>query len=390
MSLPAPQTISADPPFGERASFRVNKAALRANGASAELLERAGATAHRYFRLLAREFQARTCYEFRDLRSQLPSAPVHGDAHIEQFVVTDDSYGLADFDRAGFGPAVADLVRYATSIHLACREAQWSCDATQAVAAYFEAYRAALDHPVTRTQPKLVDRVRAAPPRDQQAWLQWADGLTQAMPPAEERALRDGWSRFVELMKETSPERPESFYRITHVGMFHMGIGSALEPKTLIRIAGPTDMPDDDLILEARVTPTPDGRECVSRSANGGSLQIFMFTSLLAHRLPEVFGFLPRDGAGREPELWIQSWDRGYRELSVSDLRSQTDLNELGTDAASQLAGHFWTTFPEPLRAHQRFAQLRAFEMTEKRARDLARRFADETVTEWDRFRRQR
>ena len=31
---------------------------------------------------------------------------VHGDAHIEQFVVTDDSYGLEDFDQAGYGPAV--------------------------------------------------------------------------------------------------------------------------------------------------------------------------------------------------------------------------------------------------------------------------------------------
>jgi hypothetical protein len=68
----------------------------------------------------------------------------------------------------------------------------------------------------------------------------------------------------------------------------------------------------------------------------------------------------------------------------------QTDLNELAIDAGRQLAGHFWTTFPEPLRGHQRFAQLRAFEMTEERARNLARQLADDTVAEWDRFRRQR
>ncbi len=389
ISVASAQTISTEPPFGERASFGLNKATLRAQGASPALLERVGASAFGYFRMLTRQFAARTCYEFRDLRWRLPSVAVHGDAHIEQFVVTDDSYGLADFDRAGFGPAVVDLVRYAASIHLACREVQWSCDPGQAVTAYFNAYRGALDHPVARSQPAVVDRVRVGVLQDRQAWLQWAEQLMQAMSPAQEQLFREGWFQFVALMRATSPERSEAFYRISRAGAVEIGIGSALEPKTLIRIAGPTDMPEDDLILEARITAAPDGRECVSRPTNGGSLHVFMLTSLFGQPLPEVFGFLPRDGGGELRELWIQSWDRGYRELSWADLRSQTDVNELAIDAGTQLAGHFWTTFPEPLRGHQRFAQLRAFEMTEDRARDLARELARETVTEWDRFRRQ-
>ena len=81
------------------------------------------------------------------------------------------------------------------------------------------------------------------------------------------------------------------------MGHVAIGIGSALEPKILIRIAGPTDMPDDDFILEARTTSVPDGRECVSRPAHGGSLHVFMLTEMLGHPLPEVFGFLPREGA---------------------------------------------------------------------------------------------
>ena len=96
----------------------------------------------------------------------------------------------------------------------------------------------------------------------------------------------------------------------------------------------------------------------------------------------------PTEDARGAPELWIQSWDRGYRELSIADLGSQTELNALAVDAAVQLAGHFWTKFPEPLRGHQRFAQLRAFEMSHERARRVARTFADETVAEWERFRR--
>lgn len=389
VSVASAQTISTHSPFGERASFRLNKAALRAQGGSPALLERVGASPFRYFRMLTRQFDARTCYEFRDLRWRLPSVAVHGDAHIEQFVVTDDWYGLADFDRAGFGPAVVDLVRYGASIHLACREVQWPCDPGRAVTAYFNAYRAALDHPVARSQPAVVDRVRAAALQDRQTWLQWAEDLMQTLPPVREQAIRDGWLQFVALMRATSPERPEAFYRIARLGAVEIGIGSALEPKVLIRIAGPTDMPEDDLILEARVTPAPDGPECVSRPTNGGSLHVFMLSSLLGQRLPEVFGFLPRDG-GELRELWIHSWDHGYRELSWANLRSQADVNELAIDAGTQLAGHFWTAFPEPLRGHQRFAQLRAFDTTEGRARDLAGALARETVTEWDRFRRQR
>jgi uncharacterized protein DUF2252 len=384
------QSSSAGGPFGQRASFRLNKATLRAQGASASLLERVSAQAYRYFRLLARQFAARTCYEFRALRWRLPSVAVHGDAHIEQFVVTDAAYGLSDFDRAGYGSGVVDLVRYAASMHLACRDATWTCDPEQAVSAYFSAYRAALDHPVTRSQPAVVERLRTGVSQDRREWLQWADGLMQPLLPPAEHALREEWPQFIELMRATSPRRPDTFYRIVRVGAIEIGIGSALEPKTLIRIAGPTEAPEDDEILEARVSAGSDEQDCVSRPANGGSLHVIMFSSLLGQRLPDVFGFLPREDAADAPELWVQSWDSGHRELAVTDLRSQSDLNELAADAGRQLGGHFWTAFPEPLRGHQRFGQLRAFDMTERRARELARGLANEAVAEWNRFRRQR
>ena len=375
-------------PFGERVSLHLDRGALRAQPGGAALVDKVDGSAFLYFRLLARQFAARACYAFRDLRARLPFVAVHGDAHIEQFVVTEDWFGLTDFDRAGFGPAVVDLVRYAASIHLACREAAWPCDADQAVSAYIKAYGAALDHPVARVEPAVVRRVRA--PQDRQRWFEWAEGLMQPLSIDEQRLLAAGWARFLALMDATSPNRPESFYRIVSAGVVRIGVGSGLEPKTLIRIAGPTDQPGDDLILEGRITTPPDPRDCISRPSTGGSLHALMFTALLSQRLPEVFGFFPREGARNEEEIWIQSWDPGHRELSLADLRSQTDLNELATDAATQLAGHFWTNFPEQLRGHQRFAQLRALELTDQRARTLAGQLARETVSEWERFRRRR
>jgi Uncharacterized protein conserved in bacteria (DUF2252) len=388
LAMPAAQTPATGPALDDAASFRVDKATLRTGGASAALIDRVAARALRYFRLLARTSSARTCSEFRDLRWRLPAVAVHGDAHLEQFVVTRESYGLEDFDMSGFGPAVVDMVRYAASLHVACRDMRWACDGDAAVAAYFAAYREALDHPVERKPPAVVQRLRESVPQEQHTWLEWADHLMTPLPAAEEASLRAGWKRFIDLMLETRPDPPE-FYRIVRVGRIEMGIGSALEPKTLLRVAGATADPDDDVILEARVTATVNAGECVSRPTNGGSLHVSMFATLLGSRLPDVFGFMPQQADRKAPELWIQSWDPGYRELSAADVRSQAELNELAVDAGYQLAGHFWTTFPEPLRGHLRFAQLRAFEMTHGRARTVARRFADETIRGWEAFTQQ-
>lgn len=369
-------------------NLQLDKAKLRASGASETLLDELGRSAFRYFRALAEPSKHRTCEAFRDLRWRLPSAPVHGDAHIEQFVVTDDYYGLADFDEAGFGPAIVDLVRYATSLHLACREVAGGCDAERAVSLYFDAYQAALDHPVQRRPPAIAARLRGRLGQAPDAWLDWADGLMQPLAPDDDERIRGAWSRFLSLMRETAPSRPEGFYRISRLGSLEMGLGSALHWKRLIRIAGPSDDPRDDVILEARKHSLPEYRGCVWRP-RGGALHVFMMTMMLGHPLPEVFGVLPNPEGEELPEIWIRSWNRGYRELSLTDLRGQADLDALATDAGTQLAGHFWHTFPEPLRDYQRFTQLRAFELTEERARTLARSLASEVIAAWKRFRAQ-
>jgi hypothetical protein len=386
---PPAQSAAPDQPGDNIFSLQLSEATLRASGASDALLDKIDESPFRYFRAVAEPFKHSTCEAFRDLRWRLPSGAVHGDAHLEQFVVTDEDFGLADFDNAGYGPAIVDLVRYAASLHLACREMKGGCDAERAVRAYFDAYRTALDHPVKREPPAIVARLRTRLGPEPEAWLQWADGLMQPLAGTEEKRIRSEWHRFVELMRETAPERPERFYAIRRLGTVEIGLGSALERKMLIRIAGATDDPADDVILEARPHSLPEYRGCVWRPT-GGSLNVFILTSLLAHPLPKVFGVLPNPDGDDRPEIWIQSWERGYRELSLSDLRGQADLDALAGDAGTQLAGHFWSTSPEELRGYQRFTQLRAFELTEERARELARSLAGEIVTEWNRFRGER
>jgi len=372
--------------FGTEASFALDRVDLVARGASPKLLEKLDRSAYTYFRALARRFELRTCARFQDERWHLPVVAIHGDPHVEQFVVTPTTAALEDFDQAGFGPAVVDLVRYAASVHLTCGAVTWSCDADRVVSAYFRAYRASLDQPPQRPPPAVTARLRQQTPAAALPWIAWAEGLLVPLSSDEEERVRRAWAGFQRLEAEVHPERPASFYDIVRVGSLQMGVGSALETKLLFRLRGPTDAPDDDPIVEARTSVPPTGSDCALRPLHGGALQPLMFMTLLGPRMPEVYGFATL-GTETAPEFWVQSWVPGYRELSIEDLRAETELVELAEDAARQLAGHFWTRFPEALRAVQRQAQLKVFDRTAARAATMAREFADETRREWERFR---
>ncbi len=361
---------------------------LIAAGASPKLLARLDASPHRYFRALAVETSSRVCWELRDARWILPAVAVHGDAHVEQYVVTAATYGIEDYDQAGFGPAIVDLVRFGASLHLVCREVTWWCDGERATNTFLDAYRRALDFPPTREPPAFVDRIRRRLPTTP-GWLAWTETLGQPLPPNVEKVVRERWTEFVTQQKSVTPDRPSASYELVKVVGLQIGIGSALETKLLFRVRGRTASPDDDLVIEAR-SITPPADTCVWRPSYGGSMQTLMFMSLLGPRMPEVFGLAALDRTPKTPEYWLQSWDPGYTELGIEDLESQADLEELAVDAAKQLAGAFWTTFPEPLRMTQRMAQLRAFDLTRERAHDLSRSLADEAVRGWEVFRRVR
>jgi len=390
---PVPPVKSAAPAadcgadrFGSEASFALDRADLLARGASPKLLGKLHRSPYAYFRALARPFELRTCARFRDERWHLPVVAIHGDPHVEQFVVTPTTAALEDFDQSGYGPAVVDIVRYAASVHLICRGVTWSCDADRVVSGYLGAYRASLDQPPQRSPLAVTARIRRETPALAEHWIAWAEGLFQPLSPHDEERVRRGWAGFRQLEAEVHPERPAAYYDIVRVGSLQMGVGSALETKLLLRLRGPTDAPGDDLIVEARTAVPPTGNQCALRPLHGGALQPLMFMTLLGPRMPEVYGFATL-GTEAAPQFWVQSWIPGYRELSIDDLRSEAELVELAEDAARQLAGHFWTRFPEALRAVQRQAQLKAFDRTAARATALAREFADETLREWERFR---
>ena len=90
-----------------------------------KLLNRILAGPHWYFRFINIPFSKEICRLFQDELPGTPSFNLHGDAHIEQYAVTEIGRGLTDFDHATTGPGVLDLARFATSLHLTCRVNGW-------------------------------------------------------------------------------------------------------------------------------------------------------------------------------------------------------------------------------------------------------------------------
>jgi uncharacterized protein (DUF2252 family) len=91
-----------------------------------DLVAKLAATPHGYFRFVNMAFAAEACHLFADVSASLPEVNLHGDAHIEQFAVTNLGGGLTDFDDCTRGGAVIDLVRFGTSLLLAAREKGWA------------------------------------------------------------------------------------------------------------------------------------------------------------------------------------------------------------------------------------------------------------------------
>ena len=106
-----------------------------------ELLARLLQTPHGYFRFINIPFSQAICRRYADRMQAMPTVNLHGDAHVEQYTVTEFGVGLSDFDDSSFGPAVIDLLRFATSLRLAAREREWPNAFEPAVAAFLDGYR---------------------------------------------------------------------------------------------------------------------------------------------------------------------------------------------------------------------------------------------------------
>jgi Uncharacterized protein conserved in bacteria (DUF2252) len=313
-------------------------------GAPTDLIDRLRADAFTYFRFVNRPWTAQVCEAFADL-PDLPVVRLHGDAHVEQFALTKDAWGLDDFDDAARGPEFVDIVRYLGSIDLVTRQRGWMHDRDAVWNRFFAGYRAGLSNPNDRPrEPDIVRVLRRQAPLTRAAFLAWGEKQMQPMDQGMSMALAAGIEAFDGFVRRERPNLAPGYFTVKRAGWLRMGVGSALTRKVLIRVEGATADDDDDQLLEAKEVTNLDGVSCLEGPTTPPALRIVDGARQLSRLKHDILAvgptqLIPGAGSRAKPWLdwWISSWEPSYREVRISDLRSVRDLAEIAYDSGVQL-----------------------------------------------------
>jgi hypothetical protein len=346
-----------------------------------DLLNRITATSHGYFRFINAPFAAETCRLFSDVADKLPEVNLHGDAHVEQYTITNLGRGLSDFDDCTRGKAVIDLVRLGTSLVIAAREKGWTREEKSFVDRFLRGYRDALGgdrlHLAT---PELATRLRQTFHWDHAASLRQAHEWIDKQPLAND-AFADGVARFAELVG-FGRELPVDFFKVKRIGALQMGIGSALDEKYLIVFEGGSAAAEDDLVVEAKQIRDLQGNPCVRTDI--GASRVLDGQRLIAYEPFAYAAVVPHGGKF----FWMHDWTDDYQEASIAtQIRSPKDLSQIAYDIGVQM-GRAHPKFPDGSQTKERRREvLRSLEAMEPRLRVVIRDLAGRTDAAWREFR---
>ena len=314
-------------------------------GASVELLDRLRADPFTYFRFVNRAWTARVCEAFADVRD-LPVVRLHGDAHVEQFALTKDAWGLDDFDDSSRGPEFVDIIRFLGSIDLATRQRGWARDRDALWDRFFEGYRRGVTEPTYRPpEPDIVRQLRKRAPTTRAAYLAWGESQMQPMEETLSKAVVAGMEVFDRLVRRERPGLAPGYFTVIRAGWLHLGVGSAATRKVLIRVQGATIDPEDDQLLEVKEVANLDGLPCLDGTTTPPALRIIDAARQLSRLKHDILAVGPTllipavaDRGEHWLDWWVSSWEPSYREVRLSDLRSVKDLAAIAYDAGVQLA----------------------------------------------------
>ena len=297
-----------------------------------ELKARIAGSAHGYFRFVNTAFALEACAAFADIVDEFPDANLHGDAHVEQYTVTNRGQGLSDFDDCTEGKPIIDLVRFGTSLVLAARERGWDDEERAILAKFLESYEGALKNPNRLpTRPDLGWELRRSFGWDHAAALRQAHEFIDAAPLPPESFAQTA-AEFAVLIRFQRDDFPPHFFDVKRVGALRMGVGSALDEKYLILFEGPTTADNDDLIVEAKQIRDLSGNPCLRTDVKAS--RILSGEELIAYEPFLYSAVVPRGNKF----FWIHDWTDDYREASIAEaLRSADDLEDIAYDAGVQL-----------------------------------------------------
>jgi hypothetical protein len=356
-----------------------------------ELIERLRADPYDYFRFVNRPWIARVCDVFaRDLE-ELPVVRLHGDAHVEQFAVTQQAWGLDDFDDSARGPAVIDIMRLLGSIDLVVRQRSWEKDRDMLFDRFVEGYKRGLTEPrYLPPPPDIVSRLRAQAPAQRVALLAWAESKMQPLGDTSMKAVVAGMEVVAGVVMRERPDLTPEYFRVIRAGSVKSGVGSAVTPKIMIRVRGPSDDPADDELLESKKIGDLGGLSCLKTPTVQPTLRIIdgskQFGRLKHHIMvagPELI--IPEVMATGErlQDWWIRSLDPSYRQVRLTELQSVRDLAAISYDAGVQLGAGRLQNQMVLLSEYDRKRILGATANLEKRYRQEASKLVDDLLRGW-------
>jgi hypothetical protein len=355
-----------------------------------KLLERILGGPHGYFRYMNTPFAEAVCMSFHEYLGDIPSVNLHGDAHLENYAITEQGRGLTDFDDATTGPMILDLVRFGVSIHLACRANGWQDKADDMVDTCLSSYRAALENPgLSIPPPELVARIRARFTTDRENLLAARQKLMEPLGEPLEY-LQYEYNQYSDQMRLQHPELPSYFFDIKKAGRLKTGIGSALDEKYLLRVEGATKANEDDLTLEIKETRSLHGISCILLSKKN-PLRPIVMQARLAYEPYRYTGFIVVAGgkaSERGKTFWAHEWYDNYHELSIrTSFQTPRDIDEIAADVGVQLGlghpRHISDTGSRGLRATMASTLEKYREEIEQTITDLTQ----QTIAAWDQFR---
>ena len=349
------------------------------------LLERILATPHGYLRFINIRFSSEVCRRAGHLLDGVPLFNLHGDAHIEQYAVTDLGRGLTDFDDSSKGPAVIDLMRMGTSLRVASGMRGWEAEADGIFDQFVAGYRSALGEPeIDAPLPAVAERLSADFKYDREEYFDWVESIVEPVPPAEAQRLKEALSTYVEMMLEQNSDVEASYFEITEVGYLRLGIGSALDRKYLVRVQGATADPADDIVLELKQVRDLQAIDCISVGRGTEPLRILIGQSRIAYQPYGLLGYVRFDGF----TFWVHAWVDNYAEASITEtFRSPAEMAEAAFDIGVQLGRGHPNQVGASLDLQVRRELLRLLDRDEQQIKEISQDLAVQVVEAWELFR---
>lgn len=349
------------------------------------LLERVASSPHGYFRFINLQFSKEVCRRFEHYFQGMPALNLHGDAHLEQYAITDLGRGLTDFDDSSMGPAFIDLLRFGVSLRLACQESGWDDQSDQLFSTFLLGYREALNNSDAMIdEPEIARNIRAGYSSDRSKYLQWAESQMSPMTADARDSLAKAMQTYVDAMVEDNDHLKRNYFDFVKAGYLKMGIGSALDTKYLVRVRGKSKNPDDDVMLEIKEVRDISGIPCILRTQKSDPFRVLLGQARIAYAPFEHLGYFYY----QNKTFWVHSWVENYKEVKIGKTLSNVEqLSEVAFDVGIQLGHGHTRNIASPFDAQLRRSQLVLLAKTEKELRQAVIDLTDLTIEAWQAFR---